>query len=198
MTPEQRAQLEGLSKALLEDMDLAFEADRLSQNLQSAFPDAGWEQSYDFSGMDPLSMGQAGDLFRELGDIDQLENLLRGATQPGALAEVDLDRARELLGDNAAESLEKLADMAKMLEDQGLAENKEGRLELTPRGLRRIGQNALGEIFRKLSMDRFGAHDLSSAGLGQDREYSTKPYDCLLYTSPSPRDQRGSRMPSSA
>ena len=25
-----------------------------------------------------------------------------------------------------------------------------------------------------------------------------RPYDCLLYTSPSPRDQRGSRMPSSA
>ena len=25
-----------------------------------------------------------------------------------------------------------------------------------------------------------------------------KPYTCLLYTSPSPRDQRGSRMPSSA
>ena len=24
------------------------------------------------------------------------------------------------------------------------------------------------------------------------------PYPCLLYTSPSPRDQRGSRMPSSA
>ena len=24
------------------------------------------------------------------------------------------------------------------------------------------------------------------------------PYICLLYTSPSPRDQRGSRMPSSA
>ena len=24
------------------------------------------------------------------------------------------------------------------------------------------------------------------------------PYSCLLYTSPSPRDQRGSRMPSSA
>ena len=25
-----------------------------------------------------------------------------------------------------------------------------------------------------------------------------RPNDCLLYTSPSPRDQRGSRMPSSA
>ena len=29
-------------------------------------------------------------------------------------------------------------------------------------------------------------------------EYKPKYMDCLLYTSPSPRDQRGSRMPSSA
>ena len=27
---------------------------------------------------------------------------------------------------------------------------------------------------------------------------NTKPFSCLLYTSPSPRDQRGTRMPSSA
>ena len=40
----------------------------------------------------------------QLGDIDQLENLLRGATTPGALAEVDIDKARELLGDDAARS----------------------------------------------------------------------------------------------
>ena len=29
-------------------------------------------------------------------------------------------------------------------------------------------------------------------------EQSGNPNGCLLYTSPSPRDQRGSRMPSSA
>ena len=28
--------------------------------------------------------------------------------------------------------------------------------------------------------------------------FEAKPCNCLLYTSPSPRDQRGSRMPSSA
>ena len=28
--------------------------------------------------------------------------------------------------------------------------------------------------------------------------FQTQAYTCLLYTSPSPRDQRGSRMPSSA
>ena len=31
-----------------------------------------------------------------------------------------------------------------------------------------------------------------------DRFQGNKPSVCLLYTSPSPRDQRGSRMPSSA
>ena len=30
------------------------------------------------------------------------------------------------------------------------------------------------------------------------QDVAAKCYDCLLYTSPSPRDQRGSRMPSSA
>eukprot|EP00829_Urostomides_striatus_P005452 TRINITY_DN16082_c0_g1_i1.p2 TRINITY_DN16082_c0_g1~~TRINITY_DN16082_c0_g1_i1.p2 ORF type:complete len:118 (+),score=45.18 TRINITY_DN16082_c0_g1_i1:40-354(+) len=32
---------------------------------------------------------------------------------------------------------------------------------------------------------------------GDSRNFG-ESYDCLLYTSPSPRDQRGSRMPSSA
>ena len=38
--------------------------------------------------------------------------------------------------------------------------------------------------------------NVSFYGMPQDN--FNKPYSCLLYTSPSPRDQRGSRMPSSA
>ena len=34
-------------------------------------------------------------------------------------------------------------------------------------------------------------------GFGRQKGH-TELYSCLLYTSPSPRDQRGSRMPSSA
>ena len=40
--------------------------------------------------------------------------------------------------------------------------------------------------------------DLITAGNGDDVVRGTMGNDCLLYTSPSPRDQRGSRMPSSA
>ena len=80
MTPEQRAQLQGLSEQLMEDMDLRWQMDQLGQNLQNLFPQMGWGQSYDFSGQDPLGFAEAAQMMQELGDIDQLEQLLRGAT----------------------------------------------------------------------------------------------------------------------
>ncbi|MGH9206751.1 MAG: hypothetical protein ACRD1G_09365, partial [Acidimicrobiales bacterium] len=177
MTPEQRAQLQGLANQLLEDMDLRWQVDRLSGNLQSAFPGAGWDRRYNFSGSDPLGFSQAASLMNELGDMDQLENLLRSASSPGALADVDLDRARDILGDDGAKSLERLSELAKMLEEAGLIEQREGRLELTPRGLRRIWQNALSDLFSKLARDRMGNHQQERIGIGHERAYQTKPYE---------------------
>lgn len=177
MTPEQRAQLQALSESLLEDMDLRWQVDQLSRNLQSAFPNLPWERSMPFRGDDPLSMGQMPGVLDALGDMDDLEHLLRQATQPGELAEVDLDRARELLGDDAARSLERLAELAKMLEEAGLIEQREGRLELTPRGIRAIGQKALGDLFRKLMKDRAGRHEVERTGGGHDPAYEHKPYE---------------------
>jgi uncharacterized protein with von Willebrand factor type A (vWA) domain len=177
MTPEQRAQLMQLAESLLEDMDLRWQVDQLSRNLQQAFPNLPWERSMPFRGDDPLSMGQVPSLLDTLGDMDDLEHLLRQATQPGELAEVDIDRARELLGDDAARSLERLAELARMLEDAGLIEQREGRLELTPRGIRAIGNKALGDLFRKLMKDRSGKHEQEREGVGHDPAYDHKPYE---------------------
>ena len=177
MTPEQRAQLQGLSDQLMEDMDLRWQMDQLGQNLQGMFPEKGWGRSYDFQGQDPLGFAEAAQMMQELGDIDQLENLLRGATSPGALAEVDLDRARDLLGDDAAQSLDRMSELARQLEAAGLIENKEGRFELTPRGIRRIGQNALSDLFKKLDTDKVGRHEVERTGVGHERDYDTKPYE---------------------
>lgn len=177
MTPEQRQQLQELSNQLMEDMDLNFQMQQLADNLREQFPQMGWGQGYDFQGQDPLDMPQAMDMMGELGDIDQLDNLLRGATNPGALAEVDIDRARELLGDESAESLERMAELARMLEEAGLIQNREGRYELTPRAIRKIGNGALEEIFKKMSDDMMGKHELHKAGQGHEREYETKAYE---------------------
>ena len=177
MTSEQRDQLHQLSQALLDDIDLSFQVNRLGSNLRQLFPSLPWQQGQQFEGDQPLSLGQASSVMRELGDLDQLEQMLRGATNPGALAEVDLDRAREVLGDVAASSLERLARLARQLEEAGLLERREGRYELTPRGLRKIGQNALSQLFSKLAKDKLGRHETVRQGAGVERAHDTKPYE---------------------
>jgi uncharacterized protein with von Willebrand factor type A (vWA) domain len=177
MTPEQRAQISALADQLLEDMDLRWQVDQLGSQLQQMFPDMGWGQGYDFRGQDPMGMAQAASTLEELGDLDRLEQLLRNAANPGALAEADIDRARELLGDDAARSLDELGRLTRMLQEAGLIDQREGRLELTPKGLRRIGRNALDDLFEKLARDKLGRHELESTGVGHERSYETKPYE---------------------
>lgn len=177
MTPEQRAQLQQLSDQLLDDMDLRWQMEQLGQNLRSMYPQMNWGQSYEFEGSDPMGMSQAMQTMQELGELDRLENLMRNATNPAALAEADMDRVRDLLGDDAARSLERLAELTKMLQDAGLIDNKEGRLELTPKGLRKIGANALKDLFEKLTKDAGGQHQLNRLGQGHERTYDTKQYE---------------------
>ncbi len=177
MSPEQRAQLQQLAESLLEDMDLRWQVERLGSNLRQAFPQAGWERSYDFKGQDPLGFAEAASVMNQLGDMDQLEQMMSTASNPGALAEVDIQRAAELLGPDAARSLEQLAKLARQLAEAGLIDQREGRLELTPRGLRKIGQNALSDLFSKLIKDRMGRHAVERVGLGHERMYETKAYE---------------------
>ena len=177
MTPEQRAQLQQLSDQLLEDMDLRWQMDQLSQNLQSMFPQAGWQKSYDFSGQEPMGFQQAMQSMQDLADLDQLENLMKNASNPAVLAEADMDRVRDLLGDDAAKSLEKLSQLSKMMQDAGLIDQKEGRLQLTPRAIRKLGANALSDLFGKLNKDMLGQHKLDATGVGHERANDTKPYE---------------------
>ncbi len=176
MSPEQRDQMRRLSDQLLEDMDLQWQVQQLGENLRQAFPDAGWDSSYSFEGGDPLDMASASSVMGELGDLDQLEQMLRGATDPGALAEADIERVRELLGDSSAQSLERMSEITNQLRDAGLIEQREGRPELTPKGMRRLGQNALSELFKKLDRDMLGRHEIDVSGVGHERNFETRPY----------------------
>ena len=49
-------------------------------------------------------------------------------------------------------------------------------------------------VLNSTQLDEYQADDVAAA----ERQEKRERYICLLYTSPSPRDQRGSRMPSSA
>ncbi len=177
MTPEQRSQLQQLNEQLMQDMDLSFQASQLGRHLQSMYPQMGWQKSQNMRGSNPMGFNESLQAMQDLGDLDQLENLLRGATNPGALAEADIDRVRDLLGDHTADSLQRLAQLTKQLQDAGLIDSREGKLELTPKGLRKIGSNALRELFSKLSKDHAGQHQIDRQGIGHERAYESKVYE---------------------
>jgi uncharacterized protein with von Willebrand factor type A (vWA) domain len=177
MSPEQQAQLRGLMEAVLEDMDLRWQVDRLARNLQLAAPEAGWGRSYGFEGEGPMSISRATDLASQMGQLDAMEDLLQSASSPDALSEIDLDQVRAHMGEDAARALDRLAKLTKSLADQGLIERVGGRTELTPSGVRRLGQKALADLFGQLNKDRIGDHSATSVGTGHDREETTKAYE---------------------
>jgi uncharacterized protein with von Willebrand factor type A (vWA) domain len=177
LSADQRAQLQALAQSLFEDMDLRWQVERLADNLRRAVPDAGWGRRYRFTGQDPLGLADAAAAALRLGEMDQLEQFLRSASSPGALAEVDLEQVEKYLGEDGARSLDRLARLAKELEEAGLIEQREGRYELTAAGIRRIGQRALSDLFSKLAKDRLGGHRDIRLGMGHEPEGQTKPYE---------------------
>jgi uncharacterized protein with von Willebrand factor type A (vWA) domain len=177
MSPDQRSELRTLAESLLEDMDLRWQVDRLAYNLERAVPDAGWGQGHRFSGDAPLGLDEATDLAEQAGAIERAEEVLRSAQSPAALSEIDLDAVGPLVGEDVTRSLERLARLARDLEDAGLIENREGRTELTPRGVRRLGQHALRDLFSSLRRNQLGDHESTWSGAGHDREETSKPYE---------------------
>jgi uncharacterized protein with von Willebrand factor type A (vWA) domain len=176
LSPAQRTELRHLAESLLEDVDLRWQMERLSRNLQLSVPDAGWGGRHRFGGDTALGLDELTDVTEQVGQIERTEAVLRSASSPAALGEVDLDEVAKLAGEDVARSLDRLARLAKELEAAGLIENRGGRTELTPRGVRRLGQRALADLFSQLRRDRLGDHRSAATGTGHDREETSRPY----------------------
>lgn len=175
LSPEQRRELLELAQALLDDMDLGWQISQLSENL-APFMGPG-SPRYGFHGDEPMSLGEAPQIFSELSELSDLEAFLRQVSSPADLAEVDLDELEKALGKDAREALERLAQVASALEEEGLIATEDSKLVLTPKGMRRIGESALSELFSRSEESRLGDHTLPRTGVGNDLEYDTKQYE---------------------
>lgn len=179
MSPEQRRQLESMMNAMLQDDRLRLDLARLAANLEQLYPMRNpMGQRYPFQGDESLSMGEAMDLMSRLQQMDMLEKDLKDVQYGNkGLGQVDPNQVRELMGDEAAAQLEQLGELAKLLEDAGYIEKKGGRYDLTPRGMRKVGQKALKDIFSQLKKDSFGKHKTSFTGSGGERTDIAKKYE---------------------
>ncbi|GAT69592.1 VWA domain-containing protein [Planomonospora sphaerica] len=176
LTPAQREELAGLINQTLEQAGLADQMRRLGESLQSRRPDLAWNTPERLGGDEPLGMADAVTALDELADLTQLEAALR-QDYPGArLDDVDEAAIRRALGRSAVDDLRALRQIERELEQQGYLQRRRGRLELTPKAVRRLGETALRRVFASLESGRRGDHDQVDAGAAGELTGSTRPW----------------------
>ena len=176
LSPEQRAELQDTLEALLRDDRLKWDLAQLAANLDQVLP-GGLGERVRFNGDAPMGLDGALAQLARLQALDRLEGQLDGAGGPGDLGDIDRGDVADLLGPDAARDLDALEDLATRLEQAGYLERDGDRLELTPRGHRRIGQKVLDELFARLDRDAFGGHRMNRTGHGGEREETSKPFE---------------------
>ncbi len=176
LSPEQRSQLQEMMDNLMTDDQLRSELGQMAAMLDQMMPPDQFSNSYNFSGSQPLGLQQAMELMQRMQGLDDLESQMEGAQFGRGLGQIDPEQVRQFLGPEAAQQLEQLQSLTRVLEEAGLIQRKGDHWELTPRAMRRIGERALHDIFGKLSRDRFGGHKVDRYGVGGDRMDDSKPY----------------------
>src|SRR6516162_6319516 len=178
LSAEQREELAGLMNQALADAGLAAEMARLAGALRARRPDIdlGGRQRETMTGEDPLGLGDATTAVADLADLAELEAAL-GQDYPGAsMDDIDEAAVRRSLGRQAVDDMEALRQIERELERQGYLQRTAGRLELTPKAVRRLGETALLQIFADLPEGRLGDHDQHDAGQAGERTGATRPW----------------------
>lgn len=176
MTPRQREELSNLINQTLDQAGLSDQMRRLGEALYSRRPDLAWNAPERLTGEEPLSMGDAVTALEELADLTQLETALR-QDYPGArLDDIDEEAVRRALGRSAVDDLEALKRIERELEEQGYLLRRRGKLELTPKAVRRLGETALRRVFSSLDGGRRGDHDQHDAGSAGELTGSSRPW----------------------
>ncbi len=174
---DMRQQLQDLLQDKVGDADLQAELRELQMNMEFLSPMRDMRNQYPFRGDEDVDLNEAMRLMDQMQSMDDIERQLERTQYGGDIDEIDAEKLKELLGEEAGETLDQLKKFLEILEEAGLVRKKGNTYELTPRGTRKIGQKALGEIYSSLKKDSFGKHAVKDNGRGGERADDTKKYE---------------------
>jgi uncharacterized protein with von Willebrand factor type A (vWA) domain len=159
LSPEQRAELDALAQQAFGSPALMQALDRLDAHLQAARPGEDWTGSEQFSGDNPLGMGEGAQALSDIAELEQLAEQLSQSYPGATMDDVDLDALARQLGDQAAIDARTLAELERALVNQGfLDRSSDGQWRLSPKAMRRLGETALHDVAQQLS-GRHGERD---------------------------------------
>jgi uncharacterized protein with von Willebrand factor type A (vWA) domain len=181
LSEEQRQELAGLMSNALDDAGLESEMARLADALRSRRPDLDQAASMggvQMSGSEPLGLSDATTALAELADLAELENAFEQDYPGATLDDIDEEAVRRAFGRQAVDDVEALRRIERELERQGYLTRNGGRLELTPKAVRRLGDTALRRIFTDMSFGHgAGDHDQRDAGQAGELTGTTRQWE---------------------
>ncbi len=176
LSPDQRAELDALAQQAFGSPALMQALDRLDSHLQAARPGEDWDGSSQFSGDNPLGMGEGAQALADIGELEQLAEQLSQAYPGATMDDVDLDALARQLGDQAAIDAQTLSELERALVNQGfLDRSSDGQWRLSPKAMRRLGETALRDVAQQLSSRR-GERELRRAGAAGELTGATRPW----------------------
>jgi uncharacterized protein with von Willebrand factor type A (vWA) domain len=176
LSPDQRAELDALAQQAFGSPALMQALDRLDSHLQAARPGEDWDGSSQFSGENPLGMGEGAQALADIGELEQLAEQLSQAYPGATMDDVDLDALARQLGDQAAIDAQTLSELERALVNQGfLDRSSDGQWRLSPKAMRRLGETALRDVAQQLSSRR-GERELRRAGAAGELTGATRPW----------------------
>ena len=175
MSAAQRAELQALLQSRFGDPELDSELRKLVKELD--FLDFSGSQ-YRFDGSARLDLEAALELMSEMHNIDELIREVQEVERGAGFDRIDRERLRDLMGDAAVENLDNLGELIDALEGAGYVHaTGDNRWELTPRGSRMIGHQALCEIYQRLKHQDLGNHPVPEEGRFGERLDETRRYE---------------------
>ncbi|WP_067967889.1 vWA domain-containing protein [Mycolicibacter icosiumassiliensis] len=176
LSAEQRAELDALAEQAFGSPALQQALGRLDAHLQAARPGEDWTGSSEFSGNNPLGMGEGAQALADIAELEQLAEQLSQAYPGASMDDVDLDALARQLGDQAAVDARTLAELERALLNQGfLDRSSDGQWRLSPKAMRRLGETALRDVARQLA-GRRGERDHRRAGAAGELTGATRPW----------------------
>ena len=177
LSAEQRAELDALAQQAFGSPQLMNALNRLDSHLQAARPGEDWDGSAEFSGDNPLGMGQGAQALADIGELEQLAEQLSQSYAGASMDDVDLDALARQLGDQAAVDARTLAELERALMNQGfLDRGADGNWRLSPKAMRQLGKAALRDVAQQLS-GRHGERETRRAGAAGELTGATRPWE---------------------
>lgn len=126
-----------------------------------------------FKGKESLDFDQALELMRQMQSLDNLQKQIL----TGQISRIDPKDLQRMLGDEAERSFNILLQLPQTLSDEGVAKADKNGFDLTPRGMRALGELAFGKLYQQTKRDRQGPQPGNAPQTGEIEPDTSRPYE---------------------